>query len=197
VHHELAYHEAEGSLARGELSVDDVVDAVLLQAYETFLKDRNAAGISRKHLVRLAINEIERAIKQSTFERKRTVPLERPLPKTPPNEYVSTLGEEITYFYTPDEALKVEDIIPDLEFPTPEEESEREELRACVYRALAEVPREWRRALLLRYIEEFDVAELATIMRKRESDIKSMLERARRELRQRLLEAGCHTKRVA
>ncbi|HEX7962068.1 MAG TPA: sigma-70 family RNA polymerase sigma factor, partial [Terriglobales bacterium] len=107
------------------------------------------------------------------------------------------LGEEIMYFYTPDEALKVEDIIPDLEFPTPEEEAERGELRECVNRALADLPREWRRALLLRYIEEFDVAEVATIMRKRETDIKSMLERARRELRQRLLEAGCHTKPVA
>ena len=50
------------------------------------------------------------------------------VPETPPAEAVSTLGDEILDFYEPDEDLKLEDIIPDFDAPSPEEEAARSDV---------------------------------------------------------------------
>jgi RNA polymerase sigma factor (sigma-70 family) len=126
-----------------------------------------------------------------SFETSRKVYLEDDVPETPPAEAVSTLGAEVLDFKVADEDLKVEDVVPDLEVPTPEDELARKELRICVNAALNEMPRQWQRALRLRYVSGMKGAALARALGASEPDTGRILERARAFMRQRLVEAGC------
>jgi DNA-directed RNA polymerase specialized sigma24 family protein len=103
-------------------------------------------------------------------------------------------ASELANVYEPDEDLKLEDIIPDLEAPNPEEEAERLELQRCARAALAEMPREQRRARLLRYDDELPMPQLARALHKPEPEARRILEEASHELRRRLREAGCRFK---
>jgi RNA polymerase sigma factor (sigma-70 family) len=143
-------------------------------------------------LIRLAQEHIRHEVERANAWRRRTpVRLEQDVPETPPpTEGMSTLGDEILDFYEPDEDLKVEDVIPDIDVPTPEEESETRELQSCVDAALAALPKEWRRALRLHYVEGRDGAELSRALGRPEPEVDRLLEHARAYLRQKLLEAG-------
>jgi len=191
VRHQLAYFESAGDLMPGELTPEDVVDAVLLRAYHEFVKqpaEREVGG----WLVDLAKEQLRREVKRIKSERNRTVHIEEDIPETPPQEEVTTLGEEILEFYQPDEDLKLEDIFPDVDISTPERmAAAKEELLRCVNAALARMPRAWRRALRLRHGEGLTGEELAEALEKAEPEIERILEYARQHLRQSLLEAGC------
>ena len=183
-----------GDLLPEELTPEDVVDAVLLRAYREFVKDPTEQKI-RSWLIRLAREQLEAEIKRLKSERNRTaVHIEEDIPETPPTEEVSTLDDEILEFYQPDEDLKLEDIIPDIEVPTPEELTETKELRRCVDEALAGLPEEWRRALLLRYDEGRTGVRLAKAIGKSEPEMARILKNARTSLRQKLIELGCRVK---
>ena len=93
-------------------------------------------------------------------------------------------------FYQPDEDQKLEDIIPDMTAPTPEQILESRELQRYINRTLATLPRVWRRAFALHYVEGVPVAEIARMTRHAESEVERHLEYAREYLRQRLREAG-------
>jgi RNA polymerase sigma factor (sigma-70 family) len=188
--HMIAYAEARSDLVSGELTADELVDATLLRAYREFVKDP-ARGEIKRWLIQLAADELAGKIKQSRWERKHTVYVEERVPETPQAEEVSTLGEETLYFYQPDEALKVEDVIPDLTVPSPEEETERKELRQCVREALATMSREWRRALLLRYVNGLTGTKLAKAIGTTESEVERVIEYAREYLRHSLIQSGC------
>ena len=190
VGHELAYWEAMGDLIRGELTVEDVVDAVLVRASERFTKDpprqdigRWLTSLARQHL-------LDQAARSKTW-RQRTVHVEEDVPETPPTEEVSTHGDEILDFYVPDEDLKVEHVVPDIEVPTPEQEAEAAELRRCTKACLAALPEEWRRALLLRYVRGLTGAKLAQALRRSGKEAEEVVDHARRRLRQHLVDSGC------
>jgi len=191
VRHQLAYFESAGDLMPGELTPEDVVDAVLLRAYHEFVKqpaEREVGG----WLVDLAKEQLRREVKRIKSERNRTVHIEEDIPETPPQEEVTTLGEEILEFYQPDEDLKLEDIFPDVDISTPEQmAAAKEELLRCVNAALARMPRAWRRALRLRHGEGLTDEELAEALDKQEPEIERILEYARQHLRESLLESGC------
>ena len=193
VRHQLAYFESVGDLIPGELTPEEVVDAVLLRAYREFVKD--PAGREMKNwLVELATKQLEAEIKRLKSERDRTVHIEEDIPETPPTEEVSTLGEEILDFHQPDEDLKLEDVIPDLKIPTPEQIAETKELRRCVNTALAGLPREWRQALWLRHGEGLTGTKLVKAIGRAEPEIERILEYTLQYLRQRLVELGCQFK---
>src|SRR5262245_45135722 len=133
---EIAYYLAIGDLRPGEITAEDVVDATLLQAYREFVKDPTRREI-RSWLIGLAVEKIEAEVKRSKAERAGSVHIEEDIPETPPTEEVSTLGDEIMDFYQPDEDQKLEDIIPDMTAPTPEQILESRELRRYINRTLA------------------------------------------------------------
>lgn len=190
VRHELAYLEAVGDLTPGELTPEDVVDAVLLRAYREFVANPPDRKI-RGWLIRLARQHLRSETRREQSERETTVHLEEDVPETPPSEYVSSLGEETLYFYEPDEDLRLEDVIPDLDIPTPEQEAERGELQRCLDAALGGMPKTWRRALLLGQTQGLTGAALARAIGRPEPDAVRILENARAYLRQRLVESGC------
>jgi RNA polymerase sigma factor (sigma-70 family) len=191
VRHQLAYFESVGDLMPGELTAEDIVDAAVLRAYHEFVKEPAGREIEG-WLIDLAKEQLRRDVKRIRSERNRTVHIEEDIPETPPQEEVTTLGEEILEFYQPDEDLKLEDIFPDVDISTPEQmAAAKEELLRCVNAALARMPREWRRALRLRHGEGLTDEELAEALDKAEPEIERILDYARQHLRQSLLEAGC------
>ena len=189
--HQIAYAEATGDLSPGELTPDEAVDEVLLRAYREFDGEWDERRLGER-LVELARETIAAAAKRSGAWRRRTpARIETDIPDVPPSEWVTTLGEERLDFYEPDEDLKLEDVLPDLEIPTPEDVAATRELRDCIGAALKGLPREWRRAVLLRYVEGLHGARLAKALGKTPPEAHRLLDHARHDLRQRLLEAGC------
>ena len=189
VRHELAYRRDAGDLLRGELTVEDVVDAAMLRAYNEFAADPKRRR-SAAWWIRLATEFLDAETARFTAERETTRHLEEDVPETPPQEQVSTLGDEILDFYQPDEDWKLEDLIPDVESDDPEAAAESDEVRDRARAALAEMPAEWRRALLLHLTEDLGPAELAHALGRQESEIATVLEQAREHVRRRLEEAG-------
>ena len=90
----------------------------------------------------------------------------------------------------------MEDIVPDIEVPTPEQEVEREELRQCVRGAFNTMPADWRRVLLLHFIQGLTAAKVAERVGKTEPEIERILDDGREYLRQRLIATGCTFKAV-
>jgi RNA polymerase sigma factor (sigma-70 family) len=191
VRQEIGYFESVGDLVPGELTPGDVVDAMLVRAYREFITEPARRNL-RGWLIRLAREQLERDVKGLWAARENSVHIEEDIPETPPQEEVSTLGEEILYYYEPEEDLKLEDAIPDVTVPTPEQVVEAKELRACVREALNRMPRDWRRALLLHHVERLEGAELAEAVGRQEPEMERMVEQARDYLREQLVEAGCH-----
>src|SRR5262249_42689680 len=148
----IACFPAPGGVPPGEVTAEDLVDETLLQAYREFVTDPARRDI-RSWLTRLAIEKVDAEVKRSKSERARVVHIEEDIPETPPAEEVSTLGDEIMDFYQPDEDQKLEDIIPDMTAPTPEQILESRELQRYVNRTMATLPRVWRRAFALHYVE--------------------------------------------
>jgi RNA polymerase sigma factor (sigma-70 family) len=190
VRHEIAVAEAAGDLFPGELSLEDVVDAVLLRAYRQHVDEPSADKVAGR-VIRLAREQLEADINELKSERADSVHIEEDIPETPPQEQASTMGEEILYFYEPEEDLKVEDIVPDLKMPTPEQEAESKELRACVRNAMAAMPPSWRRALILHHVEGLEGAELAEAVGESEHELPQILEQARQSVRRHLVASGC------
>lgn len=189
VRHLLDFAASRGDLAPGQLRPADVMDETLLRAYGRFARQPPPAEV-RRWLREVASEYLQEEIRRTGWERDRTVAIEEDIPETPAIEEVSTLGDEILDFYQPDEDLKLEDVIPDLGVPTPEQEAEREDLRRCVKTALEEMPGDWRRALLLRYVHDLTGARLAKSMGKSRREVDLLLDYAAGYLRKRLAEAG-------
>ncbi|HKX27961.1 MAG TPA: sigma-70 family RNA polymerase sigma factor [Blastocatellia bacterium] len=191
---EIAYYVAEGDLLPGEIAAEDLVDAALLRAYREVATKQD--GRESKHwLIGLVAEQLEAEVKRLKAARARSVHIEEDIPETPPAEEVTRLGEEILYFYQPDEDQKLEDLIPDMKAPTPEQIPEIRELQHYLVHTLAALPRIWRRAFVLHYVEGLPVAEIARMIKHPEAEVERQLEDARQDLRQRLIEAGFDDRR--
>src|SRR5205807_981874 len=99
-----------------ELEPEDVLDSTLLRAYDQFVKDP-ARGDIRRWLLQLALDQIDAEIRRVKQEHQENVP-------APADEE----DEEIIKLYQPNDLLNLENMVPDLLVPSPEEEMERSEL---------------------------------------------------------------------
>jgi RNA polymerase sigma factor (sigma-70 family) len=188
VRREIAYHVAMDDLRADELTPDDVVAAVVVRAQREFVKKPESRDI-RGWLIQLTLDELEREVMRTKANGAPAARIEEDIPETLPQQEVSTLGDEILDFHQPDEDLKLEDAIP-ARTPTPEEILENHELQNYIARTLAHLPRAYRRAFVLRYVEDFSVAEIARILGTTAQQVEHDLARAQDSLRHRLMKAG-------
>jgi ribosomal subunit interface protein len=128
VHHVIAYSEAMGDMVEGDVTPRDIVDGALIRGYREFLTGRSIPNV-RRWSIRLALDQLDSAVARLKIERVGTADIEEGVPEATSREESSTLADEILDLYRRDELLKTEDLIPDLENHTPEDEVEREELR--------------------------------------------------------------------
>jgi len=82
---QLAYFQSAGDLLLGELTTEDVVDAVLLRAYQEFVKGSAEREVG-SWLIQLATERLKSEVKRLKSERNRTVHLERDIPEVPPRK---------------------------------------------------------------------------------------------------------------
>jgi RNA polymerase sigma-70 factor (ECF subfamily) len=193
VRHELAAREAVGNLVPDDLTPDDVVDDVILRAYREFVRNPEEQP-GDDWLRRLAKERIRSEVRRRRWEREHGMHIEDDIPETSPSEDAAMLGEQILYFHQPDEDLRVEDVIQDPSAPVPgddDDDDERRALRRCVDVALAELPRLWRRTLVLRHMKGLTIGEIARVLHLPEAEVRRTAAQARAFLRQRLLESGC------
>jgi RNA polymerase sigma factor (sigma-70 family) len=190
VHDRIRAYEAAGELMPNELAMEDVVDEVLLRAYRDYVRDPHRRPTGRG-LLRLARERLEAERRRLQAERRRGLPIEEDIPEGSRLDRETQLGEQILYYFQPDEDLRREDILPDPKAPPPDQVEDRDELRRCLSAALAALPREWRRALELRFLDGADAPKLASELGKPESEAEHIVEHARAFLRQRLVESGC------
>jgi len=187
--HVLAHAESRGDLNPDEMTPEDLVDTTLLAASAEFAS--RPPGSVRAWLLRVATRQLESEIRKSAAERDRTIHVEEDAPEIPRTEWVSTLGEEVLDFYQPDEDLRVEDLLPDLNISNPEQQVETHELQQCVQTALANLAKDESRALLLRYVVGLEGASLERAMGVPAAEVMRLLEDARAHLRTALVAAGC------
>src|SRR5262245_25183939 len=117
--HEIEFYLATGELETDELTSEDVVDSVVLNAFEEYQKNPPKLSLDR-WLVMLAMKYIRSEVRRLRKDREGFVHLEEDIPEVPPEEEVATLGEETLDFYQPDEDLRMEDVISDPIAETPE-----------------------------------------------------------------------------
>jgi RNA polymerase sigma factor (sigma-70 family) len=185
VHHVIAYAEATGDLQAGDITSQDVVDGTVIRAYSKFLNDKSIPDV-KGWLIRHAMDQLETEVARLKKEHAGTASIEEGVPDVPPTEEVSTLGDQIFAFSQPDQALKLEDKIPDNNYVNAEEEVETEEDREVIRKALVEMPRQWRRVLVLHDLEKRSKKEIAKEIGGSESEVDRIVRSAREYLHQRL-----------
>jgi RNA polymerase sigma factor (sigma-70 family) len=195
VREELEYHLATGDLKSDELTPEDVVDAVVLNAFEEYKKSPPKFSLDR-WLVMLAMKYIRNEIRLWRQDREEFVHLEENIPETPPEEEVVTLGEETLDFYQPDEDLRMEDVVADPTGETPEQVAEtREAIQQFVNQTLTELPRAWRDAFVLTRVQGFSTAEIAEIFAQPEKKVKQNLQQAENALKKKLIDSRSNTQK--
>lgn len=189
VHREIRLLEAAGEAAWREIDPRDIVDQVVARALEHFAERPKSVDLGT-WLQTLAARTLRGEVDRLKLLHRRAVRIEEDIPETPPEEEVSELGDEILDFYQPDEDLRVEDVLPALGIPTPEEAERAVEMEKALFAALAALPRSWREAFLLRSLEEAPTDDVASVLERDPEEVEREAELARSFLVARLRSAG-------
>jgi len=88
------------------------------------------------------------------------------------------------------DAIDLLDQLPDLRGDSPEQAATRRQMAAVIDRAIDTLRPEYRAVVVLRHHEDFDYEEIAEVMGLPLGTVKTYLHRARKELADRLREAG-------
>lgn len=183
--HLLLHHQLTGMLEPGEILPDDIVEETIIRVYQKFPEVTDSKDVEIE-LMREIFPVAEELVKETLRTRVDTISIEEPASAIPEEEEVTTLGEEILYFYEPDEALQVEDIIEDPSAITPEQVVESEELQKLLYSLLSKLPDDQREVFTLVNIEGVNVEEASMALKKSPDEISDLLAKAEEELAKQL-----------
>lgn len=189
VRREVAYYWGTGDIAyRGEVQIKDILDRIIVRAAREF--GQKAELDIKAWLLKLAHEEIRAEVNRLKRERD-LVPrhIEEDVPEVPEDEELKTLGDWIYDFYQPDEDLRLEDLIPDPRAVSPEAVTESRDVQRFVNQTLAKLPKPWRDAFVLYYVEELSIPEVAHITGQSEAEVEQSIEHAREFLRHTLEQA--------
>lgn len=182
VRHEIAYYESIGLLPEGELSAEEVIDAVIETALN--LWDRRPSGSLRPWLLQLALRRLRQYLQAARERPSDEVPLEVLVPQ----EDWSTLNldTEIWEFYEPDEVVAWEDLLPDASTAPPDEFLAHTEVDEPLGEALQALPPRVREVFVLYALEGLREDEIARLYGWNIHTVKKYLAQARDMLRERL-----------
>jgi DNA-directed RNA polymerase specialized sigma24 family protein len=86
----------------------------------------------------------------------------------------------------------MEDVVPNLESPSPDQAAETEEMRRCVRAALRDLSKDARRALTLRHsVGLLRGKQLAKSLGRTGADVERPIDRAPADLRRKLADSAC------
>ena len=185
---EIAYRQAVGDLAAGDLTPEEVADDVALAAIERFGERPGGLEFGR-WLLQLALDVVARRVAEYEEERG-LLHVEEEVPAASPAAEAARSGDEIYEFYQPDEGVRLEDLIEDERVPTPEEALARREMQRHINRTLARLPRRWRAAFVLYAVEGLTLEEVARVTRRPVEEVRRAVESARNFLREWFADSG-------
>lgn len=181
---ELAYREANGDLPAGALSLQDAVDAILLNGVEAFEKRPPNMGI-KDWLLQLSIRTLDaqsRQIRNTKLADAVALDDNPPSSSTDPTE----ADQEFYEFFQPDDAPTLETLIPYPETGSTEDHYAERETALALHAAVAELPSLWRHALALVHIDELPEDVVVEILGISPVELTDILVDARRYLKARL-----------
>jgi len=161
IRHELAYHQALEELLPSEISAEEVLDTVVVRAYERFPERPTHLEIL-PWLTGLALEVIGEELERHRV-RERSIATEAWAPETP-MDVTDDYDTEYYEYHEPEEVIRLEDLIPDPSSANPEDAEALWERNLAVQEVLARLPRRWRHALVLTDVMEMDAEEVASIV---------------------------------
>lgn len=182
IEHELNYMRSQGDLPWDFPEVQDVVDDVLVRAFETAQRPANNDEL-KDWLIHLSIDVLAeesakfKAESQMTPKEKWYDPLDE------------TTDEEFWEFYQPDDGRRVEDMASDYE-TDPEKFVENLGMAHYFQQVLQQLPARWRRALELVYQDQVSLKQAARCLKTNPEVVQDILQKATAFVREKLLEAG-------
>ena len=183
---ELRSLERESAIPIGEYSVDDLVDEVIVLAYDRF-KLRPPDALMETWLMSLLHERLDRFVEQ-----------EPPMSLTPPSIAAATgheddFGldiEDVNYWmstlFEEDDDVRLEELVPDDAVALTLQELDADEEKRRLTRLLNKLPKRQRQAIMLREASGFEESEIATMLSIPESKVSILLETARSTLRKHL-----------
>jgi DNA-directed RNA polymerase specialized sigma24 family protein len=182
VEQELRLREAEGELAGGRIIPGDVLNEVLVAAYERFSRRPEDMAFDL-WLVQLADDIIDRWCREYAADSLEDR-VERP--STEPRE--SSRDSWIEWATTP-ETVELGQLLPGLPAAPRWDALELETRQVAADRMLAQLPRPRRQALLLSTVHGFAPAEVADFQNRSEQEVVDDVKQARRTLEDHFREA--------
>jgi RNA polymerase sigma factor (sigma-70 family) len=181
-HRELRILELEGVLPKGEWTPADLVDEVLLLAWQRF-----GSRPRHKPLDLWLINLLHECLERWRQEPPALSLVGQDRDKASPAEeeqewWASLLGDTTQ--------VGLEELLPGSEGTEAWERLEAEEQRAQLSTLLATLPKRQRQALVLHVLEGLDPTEIAMVQDRPEKAVVADLEAARKALASRMAEAG-------
>ncbi len=163
IRRELAYLRAQGDLPSDYPTVQEVLDEVMLTVKADWNADRADGELYTRMLK--AMHEILDREVQASRVYGQAASLEAAPPADAEDQAEAMVGEEVTEFWQPDEALHIEDILADSEAEDPEqvleEAEETDSQLACLLEVMRGLPINWRRAVLLHDVDGIGIGDLA------------------------------------
>ncbi len=180
---ELRILELEGVLRRNEVDAAEVLDEVLIRAWERFA-DRPKKLALDLWLTDLLHEVLETWVKQ---ERRPHASLAERAPVG-----ADSVGEQEWWaaLLGYDDSFTLEDLLPGSEGTEVWDQLDAEEQRRQLLALVAELPKPQRQAFLLHALEDYDPAEIAMVQDRPESQVKADIEAARKALKVRLVAGG-------
>ncbi len=169
--HEITYLQAVGDLTSDDLLPDELVDAVIVSAFEK--QNEKPGNLDTKAwLYQLAISILDKEIEQSR-QRRKQISLETVIPD-------DDIDTNIYEFYQPDEVLKLGDLIGVSEAIPDSEKDQAMVEQALAQPAMTNLPKDWRRAAMLHHGLGFSTDQVAAIMGMEQVAIEDLLKLAAR-----------------
>jgi len=158
-----------GDLPPNYLKPGDVVDDVILRAYER-VRSRPGEEISPAVLYRIAEDILSEEIRNSQ-DSGGNISMDEKVPAQSPHWEVNDLSDDMLDFYQPEEMLLYEDVMPDVQVPDPVRMIDDQEQMRDISVALSRMDSEARSCFLLNRVEGFEVYEIALMQDRGEEEI--------------------------
>jgi RNA polymerase sigma factor (sigma-70 family) len=183
---ELRVRELNGTLHRGEVTADDLLDEVLTLAWQRFSSrpQRLSLDLWLTNLLHDALEQLvtQEPRKHASLEERVDETKSDAVPQVEQEWWAALLGEQETF--------TLGDLIPDVKESEAWEQLQAEEQKDRILTLMRDLPPAERQAFLLNVLENYDTAEIAMLQDRPESLVKADIEAVRRMLRERLLAGG-------
>lgn len=180
-HRELVIAQLEGHVAPGDLTVSDLLDEVIVRAWDRYRKN-----IPGQPLDRMLMTLLHEILDEYGSSRVATESLYQEIPRTDPR-YRARIGwaDDEEEVWGQADPLTLEEVLPDDEPSEATHRSRAEEQRRWILAQLGTFPRRERRAFTLHMLEGWDEEAIGAFQGRSATEVHEDIENIQRALRER------------